>query len=127
MNLQLLDFDRSEDAEGVVCWDALAQPARVHNTALLDEVTEVLRWCHHFDAHGPGPLEDGANWDFDLQLTLYGDTHHAQPARSAVVQFDAATGTVQIPPGADQQAMALSLSISGTPAFGEAFGEQFGL
>ncbi len=127
MNLQLLDFDCTEDAEGVVCWDALAQPARVHNTALLAEVTQVLNWCHRFDPQGPGPLEDGADWDYDLQLSLHGDAHHAQPAWPAVVRFDPATGSLHLPPGADQQAMALSLSISGSPGFGEAFREQFRL
>ena len=124
MNLQLLDFDCSEDAEGVVCWDALAQPAPVHNPALLAEVAQVLAWCHRFDAQGPGPLEDGASWDFDLQVTLLGEARQALPI---LVRFAPATGTMDIPLGADQKAMALSLSVSGTPGFSQAFCEHFGL
>ncbi len=63
MNLQLLDFDCSDDADGVVCWDALAQPDPAFNPALLQEVVQVLVWAHAFDSQGPGPLENGANWD----------------------------------------------------------------
>ena len=42
MELQYLEFDCSEDTEGVVCWDALAQPAASHTAALLREVWRVL-------------------------------------------------------------------------------------
>ena len=124
MDLQLLDFDCSEDAEGVVCWDALAQPDPVHNRALLSEVAQVLAWCHDLAPQGPGPLEDGAIWDFDLHVTRPNGVHRARPV---AVRFDPATGTVHLPPGTDQQAMALSLSLSGTPGFAQAFREQFSL
>ena len=124
MNLQLLDFDCSEDAEGVVCWDALAQPAPHYNSALLAEVAQVLAWCHRFDARGPGSLEDGANWDFDLQVTLQGGAHPGLPLPA---KFEPTTGALHLPLGADQQAMALSLSISGSPGFGQAFRDQFGV
>jgi hypothetical protein len=124
MNLQLLDFDCSEDAEGVVCWDALAQPAQTYHTKLLAEVSEVLTWCHQFDAQGPGPLEDGASWDFDLHVTLHGNN---DPALQTAIQFDPFTGHVHLHPEAAQQVMTLSLSISGSPAFSLAFREQFGL
>ena len=43
MNLQLLDFDCSDDADGVVCWDALAQPDPAFNPALLQEVGLAAR------------------------------------------------------------------------------------
>lgn len=123
MNLQLLDFDCTEDAEGVVCWDALTQAAPAHNSALLDEVAQVLAWCHRFDPHGPGPLEDGANWDFDLQVTLLAE----DPPLRADARFDLASGRVQIVPAAGSRQMALSLSLSGTPAFAQAFREHAGL
>ncbi len=124
MNLQLLDFDCSEDAEGVVCWDALAQPAASYNAALLAEVNQVLCWCHRFDLQGPGPLEDGAQWDFDLQVTLFGDSHKPLAVEA---EFDPATGTVRMPASTALQPMALSLSLSGTPAFSQAFRQQFDL
>ena len=68
MELQYLEFDCSEDTEGVVCWDALAQPAANHTAALLREVTQLLAWASRFSPQGPGPLDEGHQWDMDLQI-----------------------------------------------------------
>lgn len=138
MDLQLLDFDCSEDTEGVVSWDALTQALPRYNNALLDEVSQVLAWAYGFDAQGPGALEDGANWDFDLQATLHPDGPNPQ---SAQLVFDAGHGLVAMQtaalahPNAQPftQALAhllahpiaLSLSLSGTPAFAQAFRERW--
>ena len=123
MDLQLLDFDCSEDTEGVVCWDALAQPLPRHNGALLDEVAQVLAWAHGFDAQGPGPLEDGAHWDFDLQATLHPS---GQPPVTAVIAFSPVTRDITITPPASDQRIELSLSLSGTPSFAQAFRDHWG-
>lgn len=124
MNLHLLDFDCSEDAEGVVCWDALAQPAPRYNSALLAEVALLLAWSHRFAAQGPGALEDGADWDVDLQVLLHSEAGHPVPA---LAHFDLTTGTVRLTPAAEQHPLELSLSLSGTPAFAQALREQFNL
>lgn len=123
MDLQLLDFDCSEDTEGVVCWDALAQPHPRHNSALLHEVAQVLTWAHGFDAQGPGPLEDGANWDFDLQATLHSD---GQLPLAASIVFNPATGQTTLSPPAQDLRIALSLSLSGAPGFVQAFRDHWG-
>lgn len=127
MDLQLLDFDCSEDNEGVVCWDALAQPQPRHNSALLHEVAQVLAWAYSFDAQGPGPLEDGANWDFDLHATRHPSSQAAQDLR---LVFDAQKGLIDIDAAELSQLltdpMALSLSLSGTPSFAQAFRERWG-
>jgi hypothetical protein len=123
MDLQLLDFDCSEDTEGVVCWDALAQPQPHHNCALLQEMAQVLVWAHAFDAQGPGPLEDGANWDFDLQATLHPEGPHPQ---SACLRFNPHNGQITHPKVDLAQALAVSLSLSGTPGFAQAFRESWG-
>jgi hypothetical protein len=122
MDLQLLDFDCSEDTEGVVCWDALAQPHPRHNIALLHEVEQVLAWAHGFDAQGPGPLEDGANWDFDLQATLHPDGKASQDAR---LLFDPKKGQIHKDTADLSHPVALSLSLSGTPGFAQAFRERW--
>ncbi len=123
MDLQLLDFDCSEDTEGVVCWDALAQPQPHHNHALLNEVLRVLAWAHGFDAQGPGSLEDGANWDFDLQATLHPSGPNPQAAR---LVFEADKGLLVMPEADLAHPLALSLSLSGTPGFAQAFRERWG-
>lgn len=123
MDLQLLDFDWSEDTEGVVCWDALAQPQPRHNSAVLREVAQVLAWAQGFDAQGPGPLEDGANWDFDLQATLHPEgqaPHHAR------LLWNVQTGQIDMDAADLTHPLALSLSLSGTPGFAQAFRERWG-
>lgn len=125
MNLQLLDFDCSEDADGVVCWDALAQPDPAFNRALLEEVHRVLVWAHGFDEQGPGPLEHGANWDFDLQVTLLRENGAPQVSQP---RFVPSTGTLTLSPEPQSgQSMALSLTLSGTPEFVHALRGQFDL
>ena len=114
MDLQLLDFDCSEDPEGVVCWDALAQPQPRHNGALLQEVAQLLAWAHAFDAQGPGPLEEGAHWDFDLQATLCPEGSAPQ------------TGQITLPAADLAHPLTLSLSLSGTSGFAQAFREHWG-
>jgi hypothetical protein len=122
MDLQLLDFDCSEDTEGVVCWDALAQPHPRHNNALLHEVAQVLAWAHGFDAQGPGPLEDGANWDFDLQATLHVG---GQASQDAHLVFDPKKGQIHMDAADLSHPVALSLSLSGTSGFAQAFRERW--
>lgn len=118
MELQFLEFDCSEDVEGVCCWDALAQPAARHTPALLHEVAQLLAWAHRFGPQGPGPLEDGADWDFDLQITI-GHT----PVNS---HWDSQDGTLKLSAHvSEQDRITLSLSISGTPVFAQALREHW--
>ena len=129
MTLRLLDFDGSEDADGVVCWDALAQPQPQHNSALLQEVAQVLAWAFGFDAQGPGPLEDGAYWDYDLQATLHPSDRAAQttqPTQAAHITFHPATGQLSLTPPLSDHRLELSLSLSGTPGFAQAFRDHWG-
>jgi len=118
MHLQYLDFDCSEDGEGVVCWDALAQPAVRHTTALLQEVTELLVWAHHSSTRRPGTLEDGADWDFDLHIHMASasiQAHWDTPKQMLVLS----------PPPKESEEISLSLSISGAAAFARAFRQQW--
>lgn len=126
MNLEFLEFDCSEDTDGVVCWDALAHPAARHTTALLHEVTQLLVWASRFSPQGPGPLDEGADWDFDLQVQLHSaHSQHNTPAQ-AQTYWHAAQQTLDIrpAPGPDER-VELSLSLSGTPAFAQAFREHW--
>ncbi|PIT73156.1 hypothetical protein [Limnohabitans sp. G3-2] len=118
MDLQFLEFDCSEDSQGVVCWDALAQPAARHTPALLEEVRLLLAWAHRFSSQAPGPLEDGADWDFDLQV-------HGGNRPVHCLWHSTQEKLELSPPASATEEIALSLSISGTPAFAHAFREQW--
>lgn len=67
MPARFLEFDLSEDAEGLRTWDALASPAVRHTGALQDEVQRLTRQLAL--SLGPaGPIEEGHRWDMDLQI-----------------------------------------------------------
>ena len=118
MNLQFLEFDCSEDSEGVVCWDALAEPAPRHTQALLQEVTQLLVWAHRFGGEAPGPLEEGADWDFDLQIR--------QGHTPVLALWDRAQERLALSPAPSaDKAITLSLSLSCSPAFAQAFLEHW--
>jgi hypothetical protein len=124
MNLEFLEFDCSEDTEGVVCWDALAQPAARHTVALLHEVTQLLAWASRFSPQGPGPLDEGADWDFDLQVQWHGPkSPHGTPCQ-AHWRAEQHTLDIHPAPGPDER-LELSLSLSGTPAFAQALREHW--
>jgi hypothetical protein len=122
--LAFLEFDCSEDTEGVVCWDALAQPTASHTAALLREVSQLLSWASRFSPQGPGPLEEGADWDFDMQVQLL--PPHRQHSSHAQAQWHPAQQALDIQPApGPEDRVELSLSLSGTPAFAQALREHW--
>jgi hypothetical protein len=122
MNLHLLDFDCTEDADGVVCWDALACPAAKHQAALLEEVSQVLDWACKVAPQGPGALEDGAPWDFDLHASQQGP---GEPV-AAHITWRPETGLTLSTRLGPEDRLALSLTLSGTAEFAQAFRDQWG-
>lgn len=119
MPLDYLDFDYSEDDEGTATWDALASVAAERLPALTAEVEQLLRWAHRAFAGRRGPIEEGGDWDFDLQA----QRDDGQPL---AVGFDDAGGHLQLaaPPG---QRITLGLTLSASAAFSEAMRARFAL
>lgn len=121
MQLDYLDFDYSEDDEGTGSWDALASVTSERLPALSEEVQQLLRWAHRF-AGRRGPVEDGGDWDYDLQA----QQDDGQPLP---VSYDPATGRLQLAaqPGQPGQRTTLSLTLSASAAFSQALRERFEL
>jgi len=96
MTLDYLIFDYSEDTDGSGTFEAMASttPAQAHLARA--EAQQVLDWVGQHFPHGPGPLEEGFDWDHDLSDTLAADGWHT-----------------------------VTLSISGSPAFCDGFRQQF--
>ena len=89
-------------------------PTVLPTPALLHEVTQLLTWAHRFGPQGPGLLEDGADWDFDLHIRS-GDA----PLQA---HWNNASQTLALSPAPkDHDEITLSLSISG-PYFGISYG-----
>lgn len=118
MPLDYLDFDYSEDDEGTGCWDALASVTAARVPALAAEIEQLLRWAHGLPGRR-GPVEEGGDWDYDLQAQ--DESGHPLPWR-----FDARSATLHSAACA-QGRTTVSLSLSGRAAFAQALGEAFGI
>lgn len=67
MTLRFLEFDLSEDTDGLHTWDALASPGAAHTEPLLAEVQALTRQLTQ-ELGMPGPVDEGHAWDMDLQI-----------------------------------------------------------
>ena len=97
MTLDYLLFDASEGDDETVLFDAMASVVPAHEAAVQAEIAAVLDWA---EAAFPGrraPVEEGGEWDADLQVEADDDGRRRSYA----------------------------LSISGSRAFGAAFSEHF--
>jgi hypothetical protein len=121
MGLRYLNFDHTGDSDGVGTLEAMASVWPEQVPAVHAEVVQVLAWAHAEFPGRRGPLDEGFDWDYDLhgvqELTAPEGLHYDEQAR--LLRVDAA------PAGKPRHT--LTLSISGTPAFCEAFIRQFGL
>ncbi len=121
MTLDYLDFDYTEDEDGHGSLDAMAAVAPAQWPALLAEVQRVLAWAHREFPGARGALEEGGQWDFELQ----GVREVPTPLD---LRFDEGTGQVKASQGTPgQPRLTLSLTLSGTPAFCAALREAFAI
>lgn len=95
-----LDFDYSEDPQGGGSFDAIASVRQAQLAAVRAEIAEVLDWAEITFAGQRAPLDEGGEWDIDLQETM-----------------DRASPPWHV----------LTLSISGSAPFCAAFMQRFGL
>ena len=118
MQLQYLDFDFSDEESGRGSFDAMASVLASRLTALLEEIAAVLRWASN--EFGPaGALEDEGEWDYELQAV-------AEPDTPLQVVYDRSAGALSLSPAADGSArITLTLTLSGSPGFCEAFRASF--
>ena len=95
--LRLLTLDISDNDEGVVTIEALASTSAAGHAAALAEAQQVLDWAWHAFPHTHGPVDEGGEWDHDLQVVAEDDGWHA-----------------------------VTLTLTGTPEFARAFEARFG-
>jgi hypothetical protein len=100
MSLQFLEFDFSEDPDGGGSFDAMASVRPAQLAAVRAEIAGVLEWAETAFAGQRAPLDEGGEWDLDLQERVDG----ASPLWHV-----------------------LTLSIGGSTAFCAAFIQRFGL
>ncbi len=119
MTLHYLDFDHSDDDQGHGCFDAMACVAPERLPALLDELTQVLGWAERQFPGRQGALADGADWDLDLLAVEDGGADLG-------LAWDAALVRARLhPPAPGVARVTLTLTLSGTAGFCEAFARRF--
>ena len=121
MSLDYLHFDYAEGSDGAGTLEAMASVWPEQVPALHAEVVRVLAWAHAEFAGRRGPLEEGFDWDYDL----HGMQELAVP-ESLLYDEAAARLTAQAGPTGKAR-HTLTLSLSGSAEFCEAFQQQFGL
>lgn len=121
MTLDYLDFDYSEDTEGIGVFDAMASTGPQQVAAVHAEVVRVLDWAHAGFGPPGAPVGDGGDWDYDLQ----GMQEINLPE---TLEFDPVASRLRVqagPAGAPRHTV--SLSLSGTPGFCAALRQAFEL
>lgn len=116
MQLHYLVFDFSDEDSGRGSFDAMAGVGGPRLPALLAEIGAVLAWAHR--AFGPaGALQDEGEWDYELQGITEPDT-------PIDVRYEGG-GRVMLAAGAGGATTTLTLTLSGSPGFCQAFREAF--
>ncbi|WP_167009072.1 hypothetical protein [Comamonas sp. Tr-654] len=119
MALDYLEFDYSEDEEGTGTWDAMASVKAERVPALAGEIEALLRWASQKFAARQGPLEDGNDWDYDLQA----QDDDGEPLSA---RFDRASGKLELQASATGRTT-VNLCLSGSAQFGDALRQAFDL
>ncbi|MEQ6437918.1 hypothetical protein V8Z74_23305 [Comamonas sp. w2-DMI] len=119
MALDYLDFDYSEDEEGTGTWDAMASVGAARVPALAAEVERLLRWASRDFKGRQGAVDEGGDWDYDLQA----QDDAGQPLTA---RFDEASGRLALEASATGRTT-VTLSLSGSSWFGEALRSAFEL
>lgn len=121
MSLDYLDFDYSEDEQGHGTFDAMASTNARRVAAVRAEIAQVLDWAHEAFPNLRAPLDEGGEWDYQLEGQQEWSAHEA-------ISYDEVTGkfTSQLSPAGEPR-HTVSLSISGSPQFCEAFRQRFGV
>ena len=117
--LSYLDFDYSEDEQGIGTWDAMACVIPDRVSAVAHEIGQVLTWATQSFTGRQGALDDGGDWDYDLQA----QDDEGQPL---VANFDAERGQVTLATSPYGRTT-VTLSLAGSPQFGAAFEDAFGV
>jgi hypothetical protein len=121
MPLHYLDFDYGEDTEGVGTLEAMASTWPEQIAAVHAEVAQVLSWAFATFPDRRGPIEEGGDWDYDLQGIQEFTVPQTLRYDDVAQQLSVEAG----PPGKPR--CMVTVSFSGIAEFCAAFRQEFGL
>lgn len=71
-----LTFDLSDGGDAITTIEAMASTAAGQHAAVMAEVQQLLDWAWRHFPRSHGPVDDGMDWDHDLQVSVEpGDWH----------------------------------------------------
>jgi hypothetical protein len=121
MTLNYLHFDYGEDTAGVGTLEAMASTWPEQVAAVQVEVARVLDWAYATFPDRRGPIEEGGDWDYDLQ----GMQEFTAPQ---TLRYDEVTRQFSVHLGvAGKPRHTVTVCISGTAEFCAAFRQHFAL
>ena len=68
--MEFLTFDVAEVDDGVSSLEAMASSATAQHAAVMAEVQQVLDWAWGRFPSSHSPIDDGMEWDHDLQVSV---------------------------------------------------------
>lgn len=95
--MNYLHFELREGDDGVSTLEAMASTPQALHVEVMAEVDGVLSWAREQFPHGHGPVDEGHDWDHDLQVSVESGHWHV-----------------------------VTLTLSASSRFAEAFHEAFG-
>jgi hypothetical protein len=66
--MDYLIFALDDAGDGVFALEAMASTRAEQHPAVMAEVEQVLAWARQHFPHTHGPVDDGLDWDHDLQV-----------------------------------------------------------
>ncbi len=86
--MDFLTFDVAEVADGVSALEAMASTAAGQHAAVMLEVQQVLDWAWSRFPDFHGSIDDGMQWDHDLQVSVEeGGWHTVTLTLTGTVRF----------------------------------------
>jgi VCBS repeat-containing protein len=77
MKLRYLTLEFSDDAQGLTTIEAMASTSAAEHGAVMAEARHLLDWAWQTHPHTHGAIDDGAEWDHDLQVHVEDGAWHA--------------------------------------------------
>lgn len=119
--LRYLTFDYSEDDHGHGTFDAMASVTPHQAAVVQAEMAAVLTWAACDFAGVRAPLDDGGDWDVEVQAVQEVATPLALDYDVTSCRWHTQPGTPGVP------RLTYTLTITGTAAFCDALRERFAL
>lgn len=103
--MNYLSFDLSDSTDGIHTLEAMAATradgGEAAQAEVMAEIRQVLDWAWQTFAHSHGPVDEGGDWDHDLQQQDEGDWRTVTLTLTASAAFLAAFEARFGLPGAD--------------------------